>query len=162
MNDILIFEDFLTLNILLYDLDIVDVNINGELAGRSVQKYETTVRLLRYTNHICYVNNLNAVFQSFWCPNCDTFFNRTFNLEQHLTTSSERVKNVCTKNVYQTQETLFEKLKFFRKDYTNEQTLFKNLAIFDFQSTCAQKGSFKDTSTTKWIRKHMPISVSIS
>ena len=65
MNDIPIVEDLLTLNILLYDLDIVDGNINGELARRSVQKYENTVRMLRYNNHICYVNIFNAVFQSF-------------------------------------------------------------------------------------------------
>ena len=73
MNDIPIVEDLLTLNILLNDIDIVDGNIIGELATRSVQKYEKTVRLLRYNNHICYVNNINAVFQSFRCPNCDTF-----------------------------------------------------------------------------------------
>ena len=52
MNDIRIVEDLLTLNILLYDIDIVDGNIGGELARRSVQKYEKTVRLLRYNNHI--------------------------------------------------------------------------------------------------------------
>ena len=80
MNDIPTVEDLLTLNILLYGIDIVDGNIVGELARRSVQKYENTVRLLRYNNHICYVNNINAVFQSFRCPNYDTFVNKTFNL----------------------------------------------------------------------------------
>ena len=65
MNDIPIVEDLLTLNILLYDMHIVEGNIVGELARRSVQKYENTVRLLRYYNHICYLNNINAVFQFF-------------------------------------------------------------------------------------------------
>ena len=100
MNDIPIVEDLLTLNILLYNKDSVDGNIDRELARRSVQKYEKTVRLLRYNNHICYVNNVNAVFHSFRCHNCDSFFNRTFNLERHLTTCSERVKNVHPRNVY--------------------------------------------------------------
>ena len=68
MNVIPIVEDLLTLNILLYDIDIVDGNIIGEFARRSVQKYDNTVRLLRYNNHICYVSNINAVFQSFCCP----------------------------------------------------------------------------------------------
>ena len=94
MNEVPTVEDLLTLNIVLYDIDIVDGNMIGELARRSVQKYENTVRLLSYTNHMCYVNNINEVFQSFRCPNCDTFFTRTFNLERHLTTCSERVKNV--------------------------------------------------------------------
>ena len=162
MNDIPIVEDLLTLNILLCDIDIVDGNIVGELARRSVQKYENTVRLPRYNNHICYLNNNNAVFQSFRCPICDTFFNRILNLERYLTTCSERVKNVYPRNVYQTQETLFDKLESFGIEYTHEQPLFKNLAIFDFESICVQEESFKDTDTTKWIRKHIPISVSIS
>ena len=89
MNDVPSVEDLLILNILLYDIHIVDGNIVGELARRSVQTYENTVRLLRYNNHVCYVNNINAVFQYFRCPNCDTFINKSFKLERHLTTCSE-------------------------------------------------------------------------
>ena len=37
MNDIPFVEYLLTLNILLYDIDIVDGNIIGKLARRSVQ-----------------------------------------------------------------------------------------------------------------------------
>ena len=162
MNVIPFVEDLLTLNIVLYDIDIVDGNIIGELARRSVHKYENTVRLLRYNNHICYVNNINAVFQSFRCPNCDTFFNRTFNLERHLATCSERVKNVFPRNVYQIREILFDKIDSFGINYTSEQKLFKNLAIFDFESIWVQEEAFRGTITTTWIGKQVPISVSIS
>ena len=62
MNDIPTVEDLPTLNILLYDIDIVDGNIIEELARRSVQKYNNTVRLLRYNNRICFVSIINAVF----------------------------------------------------------------------------------------------------
>ena len=157
MYDVAIVEDLLTLNILLYDLDIVDGNLVGELARRSVQIYENTVQLLRYNNPICYVSNINAVFQSFRCPNCDTFFNRTLNLERHITTCSERVKNVYPRNVYQIRENLFDKLDSFGINYTSEQKLFKNLAIFDIESLCVQEETFRDTITTTWIGKHVPI-----
>ena len=73
------------------------------------------------------------------------FFNRTFNLEQHLTTCSERVKNVYSRNVYQILETLFDKLDSFGIKYTSQQKFSKNLAIFDFESICIQEESFKDT-----------------
>ena len=56
MNDIPTVEDLLTLNILLYDIDIVDGNIIGELPRRSLQKNNNTVRLLSYNNHIYYVS----------------------------------------------------------------------------------------------------------
>ena len=161
MNAIPIVEDLLTLNILPYDIDIVDGNNIGELAGRSVQKYENNVRPLRYNNHICYVN-INAVFQSFRCPNCDTFSNRTFNLEPNLTTCNERVKNVYPRNVYQIRETLFDKLDSFGIKYSSEQKLFKNLALFDFESICVPRGNLQRHKYKTWIGKHVPISVSIS
>ena len=47
MNEIPFVEGLLTLNIVLYDIDVVDGNIIGELARRSSQKYNNTVRLLR-------------------------------------------------------------------------------------------------------------------
>ena len=72
------------------------------------------------------------------------------------------MKIVYPKNVYQIPENLFEKLDSFGIEYTNEQTLFKNLALFDFGSICVQEESFKDTDTTNWIGKHIPNSVSIS
>ena len=162
MNDIPTFEDLLTLNILLYDIDIVDGNIIRELARGSMQKNNNTVRLLRYNNLICYVTNINAAFQAFRYPNCDTFFSRAFNLERHLTTCSERVKNVYPRNVYQIRGTLFDKLDSFGINYTSEQKLFKNLAIFDFESICLQEETSRDTNTTTWIGEHVPISVSIS
>ena len=110
MNDNPIVEDLLTLIILLHDIDIVDENIIGELAWQSVQKYKNTVRLLRYNNHIWNVNENIAFFQSLRCPLCYTFFNITFNVGRNLTTGFERLKNGYPKNVYQTQETLFDKM----------------------------------------------------
>ena len=36
------------------------------------------------------------------------------------------------------------------------------MAIFDFESICVKEESYKQTETTTWIGKHVPISVSIS
>ena len=86
----------------------------------------------------------------------------TEHLERHLTTCSERVKNIYPRSVYQIRKTLFDKLDSFGTRYTSEQKLFENLAIFDFESICVQEETFRDTNTTTWIQKHVPISVSIS
>ena len=50
----------------------------------------------------------------------------------------------------------------FNIPYKNEQKLFKNLAIFDFESFCVKEETYKQTETTTWIGKHVPISLSIS
>ena len=81
MTDIPKVEDLLQLNIFLYDTDFVGGELIGELARRSIQKFEKSVKLLRYNNHICYVNNINALFKAFRCTTCDTFFSKTGNLE---------------------------------------------------------------------------------
>ena len=76
MTDIPKVEELLQLNIFLYDIDFVDGELIGELARRSIQKFEKSVKLLRYNNHICYVNNINALFKAFRCTTCDTFAQR--------------------------------------------------------------------------------------
>ena len=140
----------------------MDGTIVGELARRSVQKYCNTTRLLRYNNHICYVSNINALCKAYRCSTCNEFFNKTGNLERHLVICKDRIKHVYPRKVYQLRETLFDKLDFFFIPYTKEQQLFKNLAVFDFESICVREEQFKDTETTQWIGKHVPISVSIS
>ena len=162
MDDIPTVEEISGLNICLYDVDIVEGSLVGEPARRSVQKHPNTVRLLRYNSHICYVANIHALFNAFRCTTCDCYFNRPGNLERHLTTCQERVKQVYPKTVYQLKETLFDMLDSFNIPYTDEQQLFEKVAIVDFESICVREDGFKDTETTRWIRKHVPISVSIS
>ena len=162
LNDILKIEDLLQFNIFLYDIDFVDAEPIGELCRRTIQKCEKSVRLLRYNNYICYVNNINALFEAFQCTTYDTFFSKTGNLERQLVTCSGRVKHIYPKNVYQLRETLFEKLDAFNNPYLNEQKLFKNSAIFVFESICVKQDSYKQTETTTWIGKHVTISLSSS
>ena len=131
------------------------------LCRRSIQKYEKIVKLLRYNNHICYVNTINALFKAFRYTTCDTFSPKTGSLDRHLVTRSDRVKNIYPKNVYELRETPFEKLDAFNISHTSEQKQFKNLAIFDFESICVKEDSYKQTETTTSIGKHVPISVSI-
>ena len=64
--------------------------------------------------------------------------------------------------VYQLQETLFDKLDLFDIQYTDDQKLFTNLTVFDCESICIPEEKFKNTDTTTWIGKHIPISVSMS
>ena len=162
MDDVPSVEDIVHINIFIYDIDLIDGAMVGKLVRRSIKKYEKNVQLIRYNSHICYVDNIHALFKAFRCPNCDTYFQKPGNLERHLVRCSERVKHIYPKNVYQLRETLFEKLDSFNIQYTDDQKLFTNLAVFDFESICIPKENFKNTETTTWIGKHVPISVSIS
>ena len=129
----------------------VDGELIGELRRRSIQKYDKIAKFLRYNTHICYVNNINAFFKTFWCTTCDTFFSKTGSLERHLVTCSDLVKHIYPKNVYELRETLFDKLDAFNIPYRNDQKLFKNLANFDFESNSFKEDSYRQIETTTWI-----------
>ena len=75
---------------------------------------------------------------------------------------SERVKHIYPKNVYHFRETFFDKLDSFDIQYTDDQKLFNNIAVFEFESICIPEEKFKNAKTTTWIGKNIPISVSIS
>ena len=143
MDDIPSVEDIVGIKIFIYDIDPIDGVMLGELARRSIKKYENNVQLIRYTKHICYLDNIHALFKDFRCSTCDTYFQKTGNLERHLVKSSERVKHMYPKNVYQFRETLFDKLHSFNIQHTDDQKLFSNLAVFDFESICIPEEKFK-------------------
>ena len=90
------------------------------------------------------------------------FIQKRGNFYRHVKTCKDRVQHFYPKSVYTLRETLFEKLDGFGISYNDDQKLFKNLAIFDFESICVPSEQLKDTNTTTCIGKHEPISVSIS
>ena len=155
-------EDIVRINIFIHDIDLVDGAMVGELARRSVKKHEKNVQLIRYNSHICYVDNIHALFQAFRCPTCDTYFQKTGNLERHLVRCTEQGKHMYPKNAHQLRERLFDKLGLFDIQNTDDQKLFNNPAVFDFESICIPDEKFKNTETTTWISKRVPRSISIS
>ena len=99
MDDTPSVEDIVGISIFIYDVDLFDGAMVGELARRSIKKYERSLQLIRYNSHICYVDIIYALFKAFRHPTCDTYFQKTGNLESHLVRCSERVKHIYPKNV---------------------------------------------------------------
>ena len=143
MDDIPSVEDIVGIKIFRYDIDLFDGALVGELVRRSIKKYKKNVQLIQYDIHFCYLDNIHALFEAFRCPTCDAYFQKTEKLESHLVRCSERVKHIYPKNVYQIQETLFDKLDSFDIQYMDDQKLFSNLAVFDLESICIPKKKFQ-------------------
>ena len=80
MDDVPSVEDLVGINFFIYHIDLIDGAMVGQLARRSIKKYEKNVQLIRYNSHICYVDNSHALFKAFRCPTCDTYFQKTANL----------------------------------------------------------------------------------
>ena len=72
------------------------------------------------------------------------------------------MRHIHPKNVYELRETLFENLEGFNLPVFEDNKFFNNIAIFDFESICVPTEELKETQTTTWIGKPVPISVSVS
>ena len=91
VDDLPVVEGIVERNIFIYDFDIQEGEYVGELARRSIGKFEKTVKLLRFNNHIIHTNDIDSFFKCFRCPSCDCFFNRSDNFNRHLLTCKDRV-----------------------------------------------------------------------
>ena len=70
--------------IFIYDFDIQEGKYVGELAQRSVGRFDKTVKILIYINHIIHSNDIDNFFKRFRCPSCDIFFRKSDHFSKHL------------------------------------------------------------------------------
>ena len=80
-------------NIFIYDFDFQEGEYDGELARRSIGKFEKTVKLLRFNNHIIHTNGFDSFFWVFGFPSCYCLINRSNNINWDLMTFNDRVFN---------------------------------------------------------------------
>ena len=128
IDQLVFFENAIKHNIFIYDIDIEEGEIVGELARRTVEMYKKNINLLRHNDHICYLDDNNTFFKRFRCPSCDTFIKHASNFNRHVKSFKDRVQHIYPKSVYALRETLFDKLDAFGISYNDDQKLFKNLA----------------------------------
>ena len=162
VEDLPVGEEIVQRNNFIYGFDIQEGEYVGELARRSIGRFDKTVKLLRFNNHIIHTNDIDSFFKCFRCPSCDTFFHKSDHFNQHLLRCKDRVRHIYSKNVYELRKTLFEKLEGINLPVSVDNKLFNNLATFDFESICVPTEELNETQTTTWIGKHVPVSVSIS
>ena len=103
-DQIPVIENLVEKNIFIYDFTIEDGEIVGELIRRRIERYEENIKLLRYNNHICYVNDINKFFKKFRCPSCDVFFNHSGHFYRPPLTNLQR-----TSEKYLSERCLFVK-----------------------------------------------------
>ena len=141
VEDLPVVEEIVQRNIFIYDFDTQEEEYLGELARRSIGRFDKRDKLLRFNNHIIHTNDFDSFFECFRCPSCDTFFHKSDHFHHHRLRCKVRVRHNYPKNVYELRQT-FGKLDGFNIPVTEVNKLFKNLAIFDFESICVATEEF--------------------
>ena len=126
VEDLPAVEGIVQRNIFMYDFDIQEGEYVGELARRSIGRFDKTLKLLRFNTHIIHTNDIDSFFKCFRYPSCDTFSHKSDHSNQHLLRCKDRVRHIYPENVYEHRETLFEKLEGFNHPVSEDNKLFNN------------------------------------
>ena len=94
VEDLPVVEEIVQRKIFIYDFNIQKGEYVGELARRIIGRFDKTVKLLRFNNHIIHTNDIDSFFKCFRCPSCDSFFNKSDNYNKHLLRCKDRVKRI--------------------------------------------------------------------
>ena len=85
------------IHIFIYIFDIQEGKYVGKLAKRIFWKFEKTVKLLRFNNHIIRTS-----------PSCDTFFHKSDHFNKYLIRCKDRMRHIYPSNACTLRETIFE------------------------------------------------------
>ena len=162
-DDIPVLEQITDRNIQVYTISFAEQSeMFAELTRRSLMKRTKTTSLLRYENHISWTADINKFLKKFRCYLCDHFFDRSNNLMVHLRNCSKNTQHRYPSGAYQLAETIFDRLEDVNIMVPQELRLFSHLIVFDFEPKTVPDNTLRNTDLTSWIRKHVPISVSIA
>ena len=153
-------EEIVERNMFIYNFDIQVGEYVGKSARQSIGKFEKTMKLLRFFNHSIHTNDNDSVFKCFGCPSYNCFFNRSDTFNRHLLTCKDRVRHIRPKKKYTLRVIKFE--TGFNIRYTEDQKMFSNAIVLDFESICVPTEELKATKTTNWNEKKVLFSISMS
>ena len=94
-------EKIVQKNIFIYDFDIQEGEYVGELARRSIGRFDKTDKKLIFNNHIIHINDIDSFFKCFRCPSCDTFFNKSDIFNNNLLKWKDRLRHIYPENVFE-------------------------------------------------------------
>ena len=161
-NDIPILEELIDRSIQIFTILLDDDSkMFADLTRRSSMNRLQTTSLLRYENHICWTADINKFLKKFRCYICDLFYDRSYNLVNHMKNCSETTRHKYPSGAYQLSDTIFDRLEEFNIIVPDELRLFPNLIVYDFESITVLDSTIKNTELTSWISKHVRISVSL-
>ena len=112
--------------------------------------------VLRHKNRRCNVSNIKSAFQSFLCPSCAAFFDRSACMGRKLSGCSERVEHVHPKNIYQIWKIFHDRLGFFGDKYRRSRLHSKILLFLTSNKVSCRKRASGTLIQHDWLENAFP------
>ena len=158
LDEIHKFEKIFEINV-----DIYEMFENGcvQIVKRSLGKYENTMYLNIYRNHLSLIKNMNQYTMKYTCQHCRKHFKKANKLKIHERMCQERIKLVFPGKYFTMKPSIFERLSDFGINVEKSNQFYTSFAVYDFEA-CLMKVQEQDcTNKLQWLQEHKPISVSI-
>ena len=157
-------EDLFNVNVDVFEFDESQSPPCLVPRGRSARKHSKAMHVLCYSNHFCYITNINKAAHAFGCGQCGKLWKKEGLVNRHQKTcTGDKVKQVYPGGVYTPQLTPLEMLQ-------KNGLLIDSSYIFPFRATYDFEVFFeyqdlpqpkKHDAKTKHTSKHVHLSVSM-
>ena len=101
------FEQCFKVNVNVFELE---ENGNAYPIVKSAERFQNTMYLNHFENHLSYIQNFQTYARKFQCQLCSRLFDTHFQLKRHENRCEEKTKFVFPGGFYEQPKTIFEKL----------------------------------------------------
>ena len=157
-EDLIHFEDCFQVNICVLELKPDD---SAENKLTSVGKYESTMYVNVWQNHLCWISDIDQYCQKYTCSYCSRMFDRYWNVKRHQKTCSKQSNLVFPRGAYRYHKSVFDSLSEIGIQIPEDQRFFSYLICFDLEAILEPEFRETDSGKTTFHSVHRPVSCSI-
>ncbi|KAI8515563.1 hypothetical protein Bbelb_063760 [Branchiostoma belcheri] len=162
LGELTVLEALFHTNIYVYSLrKDTDGSVFAELVRRPVMKFQDTMYLNLYANHLSYIKDFNSYSKSWSCQVCSRKFTHHGHLMVHQRQCTGSTSFVYPGGAFQLTSNIFEKLQDEGVSIPREQRIYPYRVTWDIEcllKPLAEQNSEKMT----WEAVHELLSVSVS
>ena len=153
------FESIFEINVEIYEMQS-DQKVTR--IYKSVGKYDRTMNLNKYENHLSLIINIDQYTKKFACVHCGKLFHRVCKLKVHEKNCQKRIRLVFPGKYFTVKTGIYDQLCDLGIDIEKSKRFFPFFAVFDFEA-CLIKIPNDDSQEKKlkWLQEHRAVSVSV-
>ncbi len=125
------FEECFRLNVHVFDLQPLNIAVP---VFKSTDRYEQTMYLNHYKNHLSYIQNFELYSKQFQCQSCKRIFDHHGNWKNHGKICENKTKYTYPGGFFQKRKTVFEELELVGIHVDTSDRYFPYFAVYDFES----------------------------
>ena len=158
LNKVQEFEDIFKISI-----DIYSYSEDGGIIPRylTTNTHEDRMTLNLFDTHLSYVSNVEAYLQKYQCASCGRHFDYLSHWKRHRGTCANATQYEFPGRFHKMNSTIFDRLEEFNIIVPENERVFKWFVVYDFEAVLSHIDD-QQTARLKWLRRHDPISVSVS